>query len=132
MKLGLEKHHYIAAIEKRAAQIYGDDMSPARAFAHALEDDDVTKLLYAASKRAPGSEIKPEPSVAPSDPDAAAKALGPAHYKMHVLATDHMRANPRLSYEAAYARMYTHRDTAALRDQVVREHLAKSMAAIHR
>jgi hypothetical protein len=41
------------------------------------------------------------------------------------------RANPRLSYESAYSRMYTHPENAGLRAEINREHLAASMAAVH-
>ena len=60
-----------------------------------------------------------------------AEFLGPAHAKLHSQAVDHMRANPRLSYEAAYSRMYTHPENAGLRAEINREHLAASMAAVH-
>ena len=60
-----------------------------------------------------------------------AEFLGPAHARMHSMAVDHQRANPRLSYEAAYSRMYTHRENAQLRAEINREHLAASMAAVH-
>ncbi|MGC2222323.1 MAG: hypothetical protein WA624_08125 [Methylocella sp.] len=60
-----------------------------------------------------------------------AEHLGPAHARLHSMAVDHQRANPRLSYEAAYSRMYTHPENAGLRAEINREHLAASMAAVH-
>jgi hypothetical protein len=81
-------------------------------------------------KIAPGQEVKPAPRPAPPSREAEAKLLGPAHAKMHSQAVDHQRANPRLSYEAAYSRMYTHADNAGLRAEINREHLGASMAAV--
>jgi hypothetical protein len=56
--------------------------------------------------------------------------LGPAHARMHSMAVDHQRANPRLSYEAAYSRMYTHPENVGLRAEINREHLGASMGAV--
>jgi hypothetical protein len=74
-------------------------------------------------------------AAAPDDPlqKAAdvAEFLGPAHARMHSMAVDHQRANPRLSYEAAYSRMYTHPENVGLRAEINREHLGASMAAVH-
>jgi hypothetical protein len=82
-------------------------------------------------KIAPGAEVKPVPRPAPPSREEEAKVLGPAHARMHSQAVDHQRANPRLSYEAAYSRMYTHPENASLRAEINREHLAASMAAVH-
>jgi hypothetical protein len=52
----------------------------------------------------------PDPAKDFVSPAEAAAKLGPAHARMHSLAVDCQRANPRLSYEAAYSRMYTERE----------------------
>jgi hypothetical protein len=96
----------------------------------AITEDETGRLLYQAMKIAPGSEVKPAPQPAPPSREAEAKLVGPAHAKMHSLAVDHQRANPRLSYEAAYSRMYTHPENAGLRAGINREHLGASMAAV--
>jgi hypothetical protein len=129
-RTGLEKHDYFAAIEGRAAKLRADGESPQQAFTKTITDDPTGQMLYKAMKIAPGSEVKPEPQPAPPSPEAAAKLLGPAHAKIHSQAVDHQRANPRLSYEAAYSRMYTHADNAGLRAEINREHLAASMGAV--
>ena len=105
-RTGLEKHDYLAAIEGRAAKLRADGESKEQSFTKTIVEDEIGKLLYKALKRAPGSEVKPAPQPAPPSPEAAANLLGPAHAKMHSQAVDHQRANPRLSYEAAYSRMY--------------------------
>jgi hypothetical protein len=130
-RTGLEKHDYFAAIEGRAAKLHADGESPQQAFTKVITDDEIGKLLFKALKRAPGSEVKPVPQSAPPSPEASAKLLGPAHARLHSQAVDHQRANPRLSYEAAYSRMYTHPENASLRAEINREHLAASMASMH-
>jgi hypothetical protein len=130
-RTGLEKHDYLAAIEGRAAKLRADGESPQQAFTKVITDDEIGKLLFKALKRAPGSEVKPAPQPAPPSREAEAKLLGPAHAKMHSQAIDHQRANPRLSYESAYSRMYAHPENASLRAEINREHLAASMAAVH-
>ena len=57
-----------------------------------------------------------------------AELIGPAHVKMHSMAIDFQRANPRHSYESAYSRVYTAPENGSLRAEINREHLAASMA----
>jgi hypothetical protein len=128
---GIEKHDFYDAIVKRVEALRADGESHQQAFAKTITEDETGRLLFQAMKIAPGSEVKPSPQPAPPTPEAAAKLLGPAHAKMHSQAVDHQRANPRLSYEAAYSRMYTHPDNASLRAEINREHLGASMAASH-
>jgi hypothetical protein len=130
-RTGLEKHDYFAAIEGRAAKLRADGESPQQAFTKVITDDEIGKLLFKAMQIAPGSEVKPAPQPAPPSPEAAAKLLGPAHARMHSSAIDLQRRNPRLSYEAAYSRVYTDPSLAGLRDKVPNEHLGASMAAVH-
>jgi hypothetical protein len=125
---GLEKDAFYDAIVKRADELRADGESPQQAFSKVITEDETGRLLYQAMKIAPGSEVKPELQPAPPSPEAAAKLLGPAHAKMHSQAVDHQRANPRLSYEAAYSRMYTHADNAGLRAEINREHMRATMA----
>jgi hypothetical protein len=126
----LEKSEYYDAIVKRAEHLRAPGESPQQSFAKTIVDDPEGRLLYQAMKISRGSEVK-----APPDPrqdyvpgESGAK-LGPAHAKMHSMAIDHQRANPRLSYESAYSRMYTAPENAGLRAEINREHLAASMAA---
>jgi hypothetical protein len=130
-RTGLEKHDYLAAIENRAAKLRANGESPQQAFTKVITDDEIGKLLYRALKRAPGAEVKPAPQPAPPSREAAAQLLGPAHARLHSMAVDHQRANPRLSYESAYSRMYTAPACAGLRAEINREHLGASMAAVH-
>jgi hypothetical protein len=130
-RTGLEKHDYLAAIEGRAAKLRADGESPQQAFTKVITDDEIGKLLFKALKRAPGSEVKPAPQPAPPSREAQAKLLGPAHAKMHSMAIDFQRANPRHSYESAYGRVYSAPENASLRAEINREHLGASMAAVH-
>ena len=126
----LEKHEYYDAIKKRAEALRADGESPQQSFAKVITEDETGRLLFQAMKIAPGSEVKPAPQPAPPSPEAAARLLGPAHARLHSQAVDHQRANPRLSYESAYSRMYTHPENASLRAEINREHLAASMRAV--
>jgi hypothetical protein len=128
---GLEKDAFYDAIVKRAEALRADGESQQQAFTQAITDDETGRLLYKAMQIAPGVEVKPAPQSAPPSREAEAKLLGPAHAKMHSQAVDHQRANPRLSYESAYSRMYTAPENAGLRAEINREHLAASMAAVH-
>jgi len=128
---GIEKHDFYDAIVKRAAALRADGESQQQAFTKAITDGETGRLLYKAMQIAPGAEVKPAPQPAPPSREAAAQLLGPAHARLHSQAVDHQRANPRLSYESAYSRMYTHPENAGLRAKINREHLAASMAAVH-
>jgi hypothetical protein len=128
---GIEKHGFYDAIVKRAEALRADGESRQQAFTKVITDDETGRLLYQAMKIAPGSEVKPVPQPAPPSREAEAKLLGPAHARMHSQAVDHQRANPRLSYEGAYSRMYTHPENAGLRAEINREHLGASMASLH-
>jgi hypothetical protein len=130
-RTGLEKHDYLAAIEARAAKLRADGESKEQAFTKVITEDETGKLLYKALKRAPGSEVKPAPQPTPPSPEAAAQRLGPGHAKMHAMAIDFQRANPRHSYESAYSRVYSAPENAGLREKIKAEHLAASMAAVH-
>jgi hypothetical protein len=128
---GLEKHEFYDAIVKRAGELRADGESKEQSFTKTIVEDETGRLLYQAMKIAPGAEVKPVPQPAPPSPEAAAQLLGPAHARLHSQAVDHKRANPRLSYEVAYSRMYTHPENASLRAEINREHLGASMRAVH-
>ena len=128
---GIEKHDFYDAIVKRADELRADGESPQQAFAKVITEDETGRLLYKAMQIAPGAEVKPAPQPAPPSREASARLLGPAHARLHSQAVDHQRANPRLSYESAYSRMYTAPENAGLRAEINREHLAASMAAVH-
>src|SRR5580704_18927369 len=104
---GLEKDAFYDAIVKRADELRADGESPQKSFVKAITEDETGRLLYQAMKIAPGSEVKPAPQPAPPSREAEAKLLGPAHAKMHSMAIDFQRANPRHSYESAYSRVYS-------------------------
>jgi hypothetical protein len=128
---GLGKDAFYDAIVKRADELRADGETPQQSFAKVITGDKTGRLLFKAMQIAPGQEVKFAPQPAPPSPEAAAKLLGPAHARLHSQAVDHQRANPRLSYESAYSRMYTHPENASLRAEINREHLAASMAAAH-
>jgi hypothetical protein len=75
------------------------------------------------------SMIPAQKAAAPADPRQDYVA-GPAHARMHSMAIDFQRANPRHSYESAYSRVYTAPENAGLRGNINREHLAASMGAV--
>ncbi|PNE11338.1 MAG: hypothetical protein CR217_09365 [Beijerinckiaceae bacterium] len=128
---GLEKNEFYDAIVKRADALRADGESPQQAFSKVITDDETGRLLYKAMQIAPGAELKPVAQPAPPSREESARLLGPAHARLHSQAIDHQRANPRLSYENAYSRMYTAPENAGLRAEINREHLAASMAAVH-
>ena len=111
---GIEKHDFYDAIVKRADELRADGESPQQAFSKVITEDETGRLLYKAMQIAPGAELKPVAQPAPPSREASARLLGPAHARLHSQAVDHQRANPRLSYEAAYSRMYTHPENASL------------------
>jgi hypothetical protein len=127
---GIEKHGFYDAIMKRANDLRADGESQQQAFTKTITDDPTGQLLYQAMKIAPGSEVKPTPQPAPPSPEAAAKLAGPGHARMHSMAVDFQRANPRHSYESAYSRVYSAPENSGLRDKVRNEHLGASMAAV--
>ena len=128
---GIEKHDFYDAIVKRADELRADGESPQQAFSKVITDDETGRLLYKAMQIAPGAELKPVAQPAPPSREESARLLGPAHARLHSQTIDHQRANPRLSYESAYSRMYTAPENAGLRAEINREHLAASMAAVH-
>ena len=127
---GLEKNEFYDAIVKQAEALRADGESQQQAFSKVITEDETGRLLYQAMKIAPGSEVKPATQPAPPSPEAAAKLLGPGHAQMHSAAIDLQRRIPRLSYEAAYSRVYTDPSLAGVREKVRNEHLASSMAAV--
>jgi hypothetical protein len=71
---------------------------------------------------------------APYDPLAKAAEIaenfGPAHAKLHSMAVDHQRSHVGMSYESAYAHLYSRMENAPLREKIKAEHLRASMAAV--
>jgi hypothetical protein len=122
-----EKSHFIDAIQVRADAIYPDRLSPQSRFAKALTEDEVGRTLYAAVKRAPGSEVKPGSDTPEVE---ATRPMSEAETRLHVLATDHAKAHS-MSYAAAYSYLYGHNDHRDLREQIRNEHLQRGLAAIH-
>ena len=116
---GLSRQRFETAIIKRAAEIRKAGESDAQAFTRTITQDDDGRLLYQASKIAPQGD-----AVQDFVGDEKPPSRGPAHNKMDSLATDHMRAHAGLSYQQAYAQVYTHPDNRALRARVVAEHAA--------
>jgi hypothetical protein len=127
---GIEKHDFYDAIMKRADELRADGESPQKSFVKAITEDETGRLLYQAMKIAPGAEVKPVALPSPPSREESARLLGPAHARMHSMAVDHQRANPRLSYEAAYSRMYTAPENAGLRAEINREHLGAALRTL--
>jgi hypothetical protein len=120
------KYKYMEALTMRANDLRVAGDTDAQAFTKAILNDEPCKLMYKLMKSAPGSEVPPQPVVTTPKPEHA----GPAHAKLHSMTVDLQRAQPRLSYEGAYARVYTAPENAALRDSVRKEHLAASLAGL--
>jgi hypothetical protein len=118
---GLQKHNYIAAIQKRADLVYPATLSLQQRFARCLEDD-TGKLFYAASKAASGSEVV---SPGPDEPDDE-NFSGPAYAEMEVLAHDLQLANPNLSMQQAFSRVYTSPKNKDLRARIIAEATARA------
>jgi hypothetical protein len=59
----------------------------------------------------------------------AAEHLGPAHAKLHSMAVDHQRAHSGMSYEGAYAYLYSKPENVSLRNAVKAEHMRSTMSA---
>src|SRR5271166_1337602 len=78
---GLEKHHYVAAIQKRADELFPNKPSPQQRFARALDSDPTAQLLMRACKRAGGSEVKPGSDT--PEVEAGPRHLGPGHARKH-------------------------------------------------
>jgi hypothetical protein len=123
-KTGLEKHDYIAAIQKRGDIMFSSITSPQARFAKAMTEDDTGKLLYAAAKAAPGSEVDPASATEedPQIPDT------PALAQFRVLALDFARANPYKSPEACFTAVYTASANRQLREKAVAEQMAAARA----
>ncbi|MFZ0209887.1 MAG: hypothetical protein WAL59_27910 [Roseiarcus sp.] len=115
------KSAYITAIATRADAIRKAGESTQQAFARAITEDDVGRLLYKASKAATGPEVEPAEVEPPKQPSYMGQ---PGHARMQVLADDYKNANPRLSPAGAYAHVYSHPDNTALREQCKAEHFA--------
>jgi hypothetical protein len=131
--MGLEKWNFIEAITKRADEIRAKGETAAQAFAKTITQDEAGRALFAASKLAPGTEVKPLPITLPLPPPPD----GPAHAEMQSLAEDHLRAHPQLSSlsdggkAAAFSAVYSSPKNYALREQVKAEHLAGSLAKMN-
>jgi hypothetical protein len=127
---GIEKHDFYDAIMKRADELRADGESPQKSFVKVITEDETGRLLYKAMQIAPGAEVKPVAQPTPPSREESARLLGSAHAQMHSSAIDLQRRIPRLSYEAAYSRVYTDPSLAGLREKVRNEHLTSSMAAV--
>lgn len=127
------KSTFIAALRKRATAIRAAGETEAKAMTRAMTEDEIGKTLWRASKAASGPEVEPwlvpgqsETEVKPWGNSGPPKPsyFGPAHAKMQVLADDHHKANPRLTKDGAYARVYSDPANHDLREQVKAEHFA--------
>ena len=125
-EVAFQKHDFIAAIEKRAAEIYPDRLTPAQKFSRCICDDDTGRLLYRACKAASGSEVRPPVE----KQDTGPVHIGPAHAKMHSLAIDRQKERG-IPYSSAYSEVYVHGDNASLRAAVQREHLEHQLSLTH-
>jgi hypothetical protein len=116
---GLEKHNYIAAIQKRGDLLFPTIASPQRRFASCLNDSSGA-LLYQALKAAPGTEVDPA-SATEEDPEIPDM---PAMAQFRVLALDYARANPYKSKEQAFTAVYVAPANRKLREQAIAEQMA--------
>jgi hypothetical protein len=130
---GLEKHDWLKIIKGRAADLYGETVTPEQAFSRTIVEDETGRLLYKALKAAPGFEVKPatgwNETKGPADPKQ--DFIGPAHAKLHPMAVDHQRAHSGMSYQQAYSHLYSRPENQALREEIKSEHMKATMARMH-
>lgn len=149
---GFEKQEIEEMILLRADEICKPKESCASAYARAIVEDGVAKVLFKAARRVTGilpttaaikraeQEIAKARSGAPkpghdtpegeerrSVAELEAANLGPANAKLHALAVDHQRAHSRLSYQGAYSYIYTLPENEALRNKAKAEHMARAL-----
>ena len=85
-------------------------------------------MLWGICKTASGSEIPPS-APSPMTPVRQETSEGDAEAKIHSMTIDHQRANSGMSYQQAYAYLYTKPENQALREEIKRNHLARTRAA---
>jgi hypothetical protein len=149
---GFEKQEIEDMIVLRADEIKKPRESAASAYARAIVEDGVAKVLFKAARRVTGilpttaaikraeAEIAktrsgaakpghdtPEGEERRSVAELEAANLGPANAKFHSMAIDHQRAHSKMSYQGAYSHIYTQPENAALREAAKQEYLARAL-----
>jgi hypothetical protein len=122
-----KKHDFVAAINKRAADLYKNaPLSAAQKFDRTITSDPAGQLLFQALKAAGGSEIVPPPAADEADDKVP---RGPAYAEMECLAADYQLANPYKTPEQCFSQVYTAAANRKLRERVVAESIAAARAA---
>ena len=101
---GIEKHDFYDAIVKRADELRADGESPQQAFAKVITEDETGRLLYQGDEDRAGG--RSETRAATCSAESGKRRRGSSGPRMRGCIRkpiDHQRANPRLSYEAAYS-----------------------------
>ena len=97
-----QKHDFIASIQKRGDAIFPDSLVPATAVRAAPSPRMTPASCFSASKVATGSEVFP---AGPDEPDDET-FVGASYREMEVLAHDMQFANPNLSMQQCFSRVY--------------------------
>jgi hypothetical protein len=123
--VAFEKVHFVEAIQKLGDRRYPASLSRQQRFTKAMDDPD-GRELYQASKAVSGSETYPQDEEGGVQEDQ--HFVGPAYREMMVLARDLQLANPFLSEQQAFSRVYTSLKNKALRDKIIAEATAHARA----
>jgi hypothetical protein len=110
---GNDRDFYHHAIEKRAAETRRDDESPHQAYVRILETPE-GQLLHDAYKRAP---VAPAPKQAPQDLVREPRAAGEASEELNRMAQT-MAKEKKLTFQQAYARLWSDPSHADLRERI--------------
>jgi hypothetical protein len=147
-----------ALIKVRADQIKKPKERDASAYARAIVEDGIAKVLFKASRRVTGvlptaAEIaRAQDEIAKAKSDApqtkkpfrelsvdhpvkmpasmAGEDTGDAEAKLHSLAVDHQRAYNTRSCESAFAAVYSNPENRDLRERAKAQHLARALRGV--
>jgi hypothetical protein len=130
---GVDRATWHKALQNRASSIRKSSETPEQAYARAVMDDDLGRLLFKAHQSAPLIKVASADGfnaegAAGDTPEVemGARHIGPGHAELHSRATDLVRAKPGLSYERAVANIYE--KDPGLRSKVFDEHMRNAMA----
>ncbi len=128
----VEKHEFLAAINKRAEKLRLPGETAAQSFARTITTDEKGRTLYAAMKIAPGKEFVEAPRVAKAT--AASVETGPAFAKLNALAAEYQAAQIKLgkrcTKEMAFTQVYESPANVELRLAAKREEQAAQLRRI--
>ena len=127
LPLVFEPCHYTRAIQALADRSFPASLSKQQRFSRALDLPE-GRLLLAASKQVPGSEIFPQSEADEPGDDEHFEASS-AYAELEVLARDLMLANPHLTEQQAFSRIYTSPKNRALRERAIREATMRATAS---